>query len=73
MEPGDPTKPKRDKNIGAVIFALLLICGFWTINTAMRLDLIPAVHTKHLEIPLLCATGAAFLLVLWAAGILDRR
>jgi len=73
MEPEGEPKPRRDKIVGAGIFAFLLIFGLWALSTAMRFDLIPAVHTRHLELPLVCVAAMAVLLVFWATGILDRR
>jgi len=70
-DPAAQQRPKPDRNIGAGIFAVLLIVGFWTLHTVLKYHSIPAVRQKHLELPLYCVYVAAFLLILWAGKYLD--
>jgi len=71
LEPTGTQKSRRDKNVGAIIFAVILVAGFWALRFVLRYQLIPGVQQKHLEVPVMCVYVAAFLLILWAGKYLD--
>jgi hypothetical protein len=59
--------------IGARIFAFLLVAGFCVLYLALKWRLFPAEVMRRYGGTLLAVLGVAFLTILWAGGIFDRR
>lgn len=68
----ESTEP--DPSLGEEIFGTVLVVGFWSLYEGLKWHMLPAVvYSKHLEGTLFAVLCAAFLIILWAWGIFDRR
>ncbi len=63
-----------DQSLGEEIFGIALIAFFWSLYDGLKWHLLPAkVYAKRLDGSLTVVFCVAFLIILWAGGIFDRR
>jgi hypothetical protein len=68
----ESTEP--DPSLGEEIFGTVLFAGFFSLYEGLKWHMLPAaVYAKHLEGTLSGVLVIAFLIILWADGIFDRR
>ena len=63
--PGD-RRSRSDRNLGATIFAILIVVVYFLANAVLEFDLMPAISGTRLENSLVCVFLTTVAILLWA-------